>query len=321
MKPDEIARLFQVLADPVRLTILVVLAEGERGIDDLAALTRTPRGQVSAHLRLMRTQGWVESRREGTYAYYRIADERVLALVALARELATEAGPTDGPPAIVLGFHHVFKGWIPFEQRFWTEVGRTIEKNGVWPGIVLLAFAYLWAVVVRGGYKKSIGEPFIRETTRQTWIKMLLYVPIPIALVSGIMLLIEEDFGQLNNPWMLAVGTPFFVWGLICVTAFRVVAQVNQRRALVQQMAAVVLPAHLPDVRIKVLTKILNALCEMPEQQRLFYMKGMQEAISQAPEPVRDVMTRDRLTCLAELPSERRRIVMMSMDKILLGTP
>lgn len=98
MKHDDVARLFQALGDPVRLTILVVLAEGERHIGELAALAGAPRGRVAAHLRLMRRQGLVESRRAGIYTYYRMADERVLALVALAREFAIRQGPEGEPP-------------------------------------------------------------------------------------------------------------------------------------------------------------------------------------------------------------------------------
>lgn len=98
MKHDQIAHLFRVLGDPGRLTLLVVLAEGERRIDELAGLVGTPRRQVWTHLRVMRRRGWVESRRAGIYTYYRIADDRVLALVAFARELAVRMGPPGGPP-------------------------------------------------------------------------------------------------------------------------------------------------------------------------------------------------------------------------------
>jgi hypothetical protein len=220
---------------------------------------------------------------------------------------------------IALGFHHVFKGWTPFEPRFWEEARGAVAHRGPWPGVLLLAFGYLWLVVVRGGYKKAIGEPFIKETVAQTWLKELLYVPGVVTLIPGLMLLIEEHFGQLNKGAMLAVGIPFFLWGLAMVTGFRVLAQINQRRAIVQQMAAVVLPAQTPEVRRKVLTKILNALCEMKESQRLFYMRAMQEAIGQASEAVREVMTRDRLACLAALPPEKRRTIMASMDRMLLG--
>lgn len=220
---------------------------------------------------------------------------------------------------IALGFHHVFKGWVPFEARFWEEARKAIEHRGVWPGLLLMAFGYIWLVFVRGGYKMRIGEPFLRETVLQTWIKELLYVPGVVALVPGVMFLVEEHFGQLNRGAMLAVGIPFFLWGLVCVTAFRVLAQVNQRRALVQQMAAVVLPAHSPEIRRKVLRKVMDALAEMPGDQRLFYMHAMQEAIAQAPEEVREVMTDDRLAVLAELPPEKRQVILASMDRILLG--
>jgi hypothetical protein len=219
---------------------------------------------------------------------------------------------------IALGFHHVFKGWVPFEARFWEEARKAIEHRGVWPGLLLMGFGYGWLVFVRGSYKMRIGEPFIRETVLQTWIKELLYVPGVVALVPGVMFLVEEHFGEFNKPSMLAVGIPFFLWGLLCVTAFRVLAQVNQRRALVQQMAAVVLPAHTPEVRRKVLRKVMHALADMPEGQRLFYMHAMQEAIDQAPEEVRELMAEERLAVLVELPPEKRQAILASMDRILL---
>jgi len=84
-------------------------------------------------------------------------------------------------------------------------------------------------------------------------------------------------------------------------------------------MAAVVLPAQTPEVRRKVLTKILNALCMMPESQRFSYMKAMQEALTAAPEETRTLMTSERLVCMTELPSERRRILMRTMDAVLMG--
>lgn len=223
---------------------------------------------------------------------------------------------------MVLGFHHVFKGFAPFGLAFWEEARGAVQHRGPWPGLFLLTFGYLWLVFVRGGYKKSIGEPFIRETVTQTWIKELLYVPGVVALVPGLMLLIEVHFGELNRGPMLAVGIPFFLWGLVCVTGFRVLAQVNQRRALVQQMVAVVLPAQLPEVRRRVLRKVMGALAEMPEGQRLFYARAMEEALAQAPEDVRELMTEARLGVLAELPPEKRRTLIRSMDRVLLeGTP
>ncbi|MDR7416436.1 MAG: hypothetical protein QN193_05600 [Armatimonadota bacterium] len=223
--------------------------------------------------------------------------------------------------AIALGFHHVFKGIAPFDAGFWEEAREAMEHRGPWPGLVFLAFGYVWLVGVRGGYKKAIGEPFIRETVTQTWVKEVLYVLGVVPLVIGLMLLIEGHFGQLNKGPMLAVGIPFFLWGLACLTGFRVIAQVNQRQALVQQMVAVVLPAQLPGVRRKVLGKVVAALAEMPERQRLLYLRAMQEALAQAPEEVRDLMARERLEALAELPPDRRRVVMSSMDRVLFETP
>lgn len=221
--------------------------------------------------------------------------------------------------ATTLGFHHVFKGINLFDAHFWEEAREAIAHRGPWKGVLLLSFGYIWLVFVRGGYKRSIGEPFIKETAAQTWIKELLYVPGVVTLIPGLMFLIEAHFGELNKPSMLAVGIPFLIWGLLVVTAFRVLAQVNQRRALVQQMAAVVLPAQTPEVRRKVLMSILSALCAMPESQRLSYMKAVHEALSAAPEATRALMTSEWLVCATELSSEQRRTLMRTMDAVLVG--
>jgi len=217
---------------------------------------------------------------------------------------------------IVLGFHHVFKGWVPFEARFWEHAREAIEHRGVWPGLLLMGFGYGWLVFVRGSYKMRIGEPFIRETVLQTWIKELLYVPGVVALVPGVMFLVEEHFGEFNKLSMLAVGIPFFLWGFLCVTAFRVLAQVNQRRALVQQMAAVVLPAMDAEVRRRLLIRMMEALAEMPEGQRRDLMKAMLEALRDQPEEVRMTMAVARMEAMAALAEPQRRILMRTMEAL-----
>ncbi|WP_448595345.1 hypothetical protein [Thermoflexus hugenholtzii] len=217
---------------------------------------------------------------------------------------------------IVLGFHHVFKGWVPFEARFWEEAHEAIEHRGVWPGLLLIGFGYGWLVLVRGGYKMRIGEPFIRETVLQTWIKELLYVPGIVALVPGVMLLVEGHFGKLNQPPMLAVGIPFFLWGFLCVTAFRVLAQVNQRRALVQQMAAVVLPAMNPEDRRRILIRMMEALAEMPEGQRRDLMRAMLDALRDQLEAVRMAMAVARMEAMAALAEPQRQTLMRTMEAL-----
>ena len=73
-----VAARFKALADPRRLALLSALQGGERTVTELAETTQRPQPNVSQHLASLARAGLVESRREGTRVYYRIADPYVL---------------------------------------------------------------------------------------------------------------------------------------------------------------------------------------------------------------------------------------------------
>lgn len=72
-----IADRFRVLAEPARLLILSALLEGEHTVSGLVEATGLNQANVSKHLRLLRTSDFVARRKEGTYAWYRVADPSV----------------------------------------------------------------------------------------------------------------------------------------------------------------------------------------------------------------------------------------------------
>ena len=76
----EFARIAKALASPHRLEILYLLAQRERSVDDLAREMALPIANVSQHLQALRRARLVEVRREGLYAFYRLADESVYRL-------------------------------------------------------------------------------------------------------------------------------------------------------------------------------------------------------------------------------------------------
>jgi ArsR family transcriptional regulator, cadmium/lead-responsive transcriptional repressor len=83
-----LAKYFRVLADRVRLAILEQLADaGELSVGDLVERVGVPQPNVSNHLACLRWCGFVETRREHRTAYNRIADARVMRVIALARQL------------------------------------------------------------------------------------------------------------------------------------------------------------------------------------------------------------------------------------------
>jgi ArsR family transcriptional regulator, cadmium/lead-responsive transcriptional repressor len=86
-----LAKYFRVLADRSRLRILEALAEGdELSVGQLVERLAIPQPSVSNHLACLRWCGFVEARREHRTVYNRVADPRVVRLIALARELLSQ---------------------------------------------------------------------------------------------------------------------------------------------------------------------------------------------------------------------------------------
>lgn len=98
MKPrsfkDEIhehfARIGKALSSPKRLEILDLLAQGEKPVEVIAQQTALSIKNASAHLRGLRSARLVETRKEGTYVYYRLAGERVFDVLREIQGLARE---------------------------------------------------------------------------------------------------------------------------------------------------------------------------------------------------------------------------------------
>ena len=80
---DLIAERFKALAEPARLRILNALREREKTVSDLIEETGLGQANVSKHLQLLHSLGFVERRKEGLYAYYRLANEDVFQLCDL----------------------------------------------------------------------------------------------------------------------------------------------------------------------------------------------------------------------------------------------
>jgi ArsR family transcriptional regulator len=75
-----IAERFRALSEPTRIKLLDLLREGEATVLELTELVGTTQQNVSKHLGVLQRCGIVARRKQGNFAYYRIADEGVLAL-------------------------------------------------------------------------------------------------------------------------------------------------------------------------------------------------------------------------------------------------
>ena len=89
-KADLTSRFFQVLSDATRVRIVELLLEDERNVGELVARLGLQQGRVSTHLACLKWCGFIQTRREGKYVYYRITDGRVRALVQLAQGLLAD---------------------------------------------------------------------------------------------------------------------------------------------------------------------------------------------------------------------------------------
>lgn len=84
----EFARVGKALANPARLELLDLLAQGERSVEDLAEAARMKVSNTSAQLRTLASAGLVSSRRDGVRIYYRLADKDVSAFLGQVQDFA-----------------------------------------------------------------------------------------------------------------------------------------------------------------------------------------------------------------------------------------
>jgi rhodanese-related sulfurtransferase/DNA-binding transcriptional ArsR family regulator len=84
----QFARIGKALASPHRLELLELLAQGERTVESLANEIGHSLANASQHLQALREGGLVESRKQGLYVHYRLADPTVFALCKALRSVA-----------------------------------------------------------------------------------------------------------------------------------------------------------------------------------------------------------------------------------------
>src|SRR5215475_9181268 len=84
----QFARVGKALSSPARLELLELLAQGERTVESLADEIGLSVANASQHLQALRRASLVETRKEGLYVYYRLADPAVFDLSRAVRTVA-----------------------------------------------------------------------------------------------------------------------------------------------------------------------------------------------------------------------------------------
>jgi len=75
-----VAQRFRALGEPLRIRLLEQLMDGEASVQELVTATGAGQQNVSKHLGVLLHAGIVGRRKQGTFVYYRIADEVVYSL-------------------------------------------------------------------------------------------------------------------------------------------------------------------------------------------------------------------------------------------------
>jgi len=77
---EQFARVGRAVSAPLRLAILDVLAQSERTVEEIAKEIGASVANASQHLQQLRAARLVETRREGVFIFYRVADDGVIRL-------------------------------------------------------------------------------------------------------------------------------------------------------------------------------------------------------------------------------------------------
>lgn len=85
------AKFFDGLANPTRLKIIELLLErGEMNVSQITEAVGMSQSQVSNQLACLKWCGYVTSRSEGKFVYYRVTDPRIREIIRLARAVVAD---------------------------------------------------------------------------------------------------------------------------------------------------------------------------------------------------------------------------------------
>ena len=87
-----LSRLFRALGDETRLRIVALLAHGELCVCHIEQALSLSQPNASRQLGILRTAGVVDGRRDGTWVYYRIADQEHAAVQQVIALLSASFG-------------------------------------------------------------------------------------------------------------------------------------------------------------------------------------------------------------------------------------
>ena len=100
----QIAEVLKVLGSPFRVKLLFTIGHGEACVCHLEAVLKKRQAYISQHLMILRDAEILETRREGKYIFYRVADDSIFNLLEIAAAVRN-VSPENLPKITEPGTH------------------------------------------------------------------------------------------------------------------------------------------------------------------------------------------------------------------------
>ena len=84
---EHAAVAMQAMSHPLRIKILCLLSSGEMMVQEITDAVGSTQSNISQHLAILRDKKILKTRKVANKVYYRIADERMLLLVSMMRQV------------------------------------------------------------------------------------------------------------------------------------------------------------------------------------------------------------------------------------------
>ncbi len=82
-----VSNIFKALAHPTRIQIIKLLKDGEMCVCDILPRIDSEQSNTSQHLTVLKSQGIVDSRKEGSRVIYSVKNKEVFEMLDLAEKI------------------------------------------------------------------------------------------------------------------------------------------------------------------------------------------------------------------------------------------
>ena len=86
---EKLKSFFQILGDTNRLKIVKFVSEKECSVNEIVESTKLSQPLVSHHLKVLRDNEILETKRSGPFIYYKLKDQRLLQALGLFSEIVS----------------------------------------------------------------------------------------------------------------------------------------------------------------------------------------------------------------------------------------